>query len=63
MHLVASLDGRMSCTSLKVTVTLTYSLELSHLEYISNLIEVGIPYLMYGCIFGFRYVADHFKSL
>ena len=48
MHVVASLDGRMSCTSLRVTVTLTYSLELSYQEYISILFEVGIPYLVYG---------------
>ena len=60
MHVVASLDGRMSCTGLRVTETLTYSLELSYQEYISILFEVGIQYLVYGCNFGFRYVADHF---
>ena len=60
MHVISSLDGRMSCTSLRVAVTLTYSLELSYQEYISILFDEVIPYLVYGCIFGFRYVADHF---
>ena len=60
MHVVASLDGRMPCTSFRITVILTYSLELSYQEYISIFIEVGIPNLVYGCILGFRYVTDHF---
>ena len=35
---VASWDGRMSCTSFRVTVTLTFFLELSYPEYISYII-------------------------
>ena len=60
---VASWDGRMSCTSFRVTLNLTFFLEFSYQEYIPILFEVGIPNLVHGCIFGFRYVADHFKSL
>ena len=35
---VASWDGRMSCTSFRVTLTLTFFLEFSYQEYISYII-------------------------
>ena len=59
---VASWDGRMSCTSFMVTMTLTFFLELSYQEYISYIILGRNPKFGVWMLFGFQYVADHFSG-